>query len=222
MVMNSLDELYIQYSQLKENLQDNIADDFTTDLLQYGIKRDYYEQVDKATGVLIEFYHKYLTTFDVWNQIAERLHDEQKENIKFCLLVDVTRCYDGLDHPTSFTTPEGIALMILLGKVFGIGEIQSYEQLGNVNSASLSLIDLMPYICGLSDELGNRYSLFLSPMLQTISSDTDRLYRVLLYNLCKRIAEVDGEISLPEKEWLNEIAFLNDDDPTNDIDVSKI
>lgn len=41
--MNSLDELYNQYSQLKENLQENIADGFTTDLLQYGIKRDYYE-----------------------------------------------------------------------------------------------------------------------------------------------------------------------------------
>lgn len=139
--MNSLDELYNQYSQLKENLQDSIADGLTTDLLQYGIKRDYYEQVDKATGVLIEFYHKYLTTSDVWSKIVEKLHDERGENVKFCLLVDVTNCYEGLDHPTSFTTPEGIALMILLGKVFGIGEIHSYEQLANVSSATLSLID---------------------------------------------------------------------------------
>lgn len=220
--MNSLDELYNQYSQLKENLQDSIADGLTTDLLQYGIKRDYYEQVDKATGVLIEFYHKYLTTSDVWSKIVGKLHDERGENVKFCLLVDVTNCYEGLDHPTSFTTPEDIALMILLGKVFGIGEIHSYEQLANVSSATLSLIDLIPYIGGLSDELGNRYSLFLSPILQDISSHTDRLYRVLLYNMCKRIAEVDGEISLSEKEWLNEIALLNDDDPANDIDVSNI
>lgn len=220
--MNSLDELYNQYSQLKENLQDSIADGLTTDLLQYGIKRDYYEQVDKATGVLLEFYQKYLTTSDVWSKIVEKLHDERNENVKFCLLVDVTRCYEGLDHPTSFTTPEGIALMILLGKVLGIGEIHSYEQLANVSSATLSLIDLIPYIGGLSDELGNRYSLFLSPILQNISSNSDRLYRVLLYNLCKRIAEIDGEISLSEEEWLNEIALLNDDDPANDIDVSKI
>lgn len=220
--MNSLDELYNQYSQLKENLQDSIADGLTTDLLQYGIKRDYYEQVDKATGVLLEFYQKYLTTSDVWSIIVEKLHDERNENVKFCLLVDVTRCYEGLDHPTSFTTPEGIALMILLGKVLGIGEIHSYEQLANVSSATLSLIDLIPYIGGLSDELGNRYSLFLSPILQNISSNSDRLYRVLLYNLCKRIAEIDGEISLSEEEWLNEIALLNDDDPANDIDVSKI
>lgn len=220
--MISLDDLYNQYSQLKENLQENIADGFTTNLLQYGIKRDYYEQVDEATGVLLEFYHKYLTTSDVWRRIAEKLHDERKENVKFCLLVDVTRCYDGLDHPTSFATPEGIALMILLSKVFGIGEIQTYNQLASVNPASLSLIDLIPYIGELSDELGNKYSLFLSPILQDVSPHTDRLYRVLLYNLCKRIAEVDGEISFSEKEWLYEIALLNDDDPNNDIDVSNI
>lgn len=220
--MNSLDELYNQYSQLIENLKVNESDGFTTDLLQYGIERDYFVKVDKATGLLMNFYYKYLTTEDIWNRIDEKLHDERKENAKFCLLVDITRCYDGLDHPTSFTTPEGIALMILLGKVFGVGQIQSFEQLKSVNSATLSLIDLIPYIGGLSDELGNRYSLFLSPILNGISAETDRIYRILLYNLCKRIAEVDGVISESEKEWLEEIALLDDDNPNNDIDVSEL
>lgn len=218
----SLDKLYNQYSQLKGNLQENLANGFTTNLLQYGIKRGYYVQVDRVTGALKTFYYKHLANPNVGSQIAKILHSNRKENAIFCLLVDVTRCYDGLGHPTSFTTPEGIALMTLLGKMLEIGEVQSYEQLGNVNSATLSLIDLIPYISELSDELGNRYSLFLSPILQNISPDTDHLYRVLLYTLCKRIAEVDGEISLSEQEWLNEIALLNDDDPTNDIDISNI
>lgn len=220
--MYSLDNLYNQYSQLLKNQQEDDADDFTTNLLQYGIKSDYYEQVDKATGVLMEFYSKYLTSEDVWKQIYKKLHDERKDNIKFCLLVDVFRCYDGLNHPTSFTTPEGIALMLLLGKAFGVGEIIFYDQLRNVSTTTLSLMNLLPYISEFSEELGNRYSLFLSPILQNLSSKNDRLYRLLLYNLCKKIAEVDGEISLSEKEWLNEIALLNDDDPANDIDVSNI
>lgn len=220
--MNSLDELYNQYSQLTEYLQTNEADGLTTNLLQYGIKHDYYEQVEKATDLLIDFYAKYLNTDGVRNQIDEKLHDNRKENIKFCLLVDVLRCYDGLDHPTSFTTPEGIALMILLSKLLGIGKIQSYEQLEYIDSTTLSLIDLIPYIGGLSEELGNRYSLFLSPILINISTDTDRQYRKHIFNLCKRIAEVDGKISEAEQDWLNEIALLNDDDPSNDIDVSSI
>jgi hypothetical protein len=40
--------------------------------------------------------------------------------------------------------------------------------------------------------------------------------------LCKAIAEVDGEISEAEEEWLNEIALLNDDDSNNDVDISGL
>ena len=112
--------------------------------------------------------------------------------------------------------------MVLLGKILCVGEIQSYEQLESINSATLSLIDIIPYISKCSDELGNKYSLFLSNMIEIESPDIDRLYRMLLYNLCKKIAEVDGKISLSEEEWLNEIALLNDDDPDNDIDISGI
>lgn len=143
--MHSLDDLYNQYFQLKRNQQENDTDGFATNLLQYGIKEDYYNQVDKATGVLMDFYYKYLTSEDVWKHIDDKLNDDREDNVKFCLLVDVFRCYDGLDHPTSFTTPEGIALMLLLGKAFGIGEIKSYAQLSSVSSTTLSLIDLLPY-----------------------------------------------------------------------------
>lgn len=220
--MESIETLYEQYYNLLERIQESNASDFATDLLQYGITQDYYSQVDKAAGLLKNFYEKYLKRVNIEEAINEFFQSNRAENVKFGLLVDVLRCYDGLDHPTSFTTPEGIALMILLGKVLCVGEIQSFEQLESVNSATLSLIDIIPYISNFSDELGNRYSLFLSGILEKESTEMDRLYRMLLYNLCKRIAEVDGEISISEKEWLNEIALLNDDDPDNDIDISGL
>ena len=112
--------------------------------------------------------------------------------------------------------------MVLLGKILCVCEIQTYEQLKSVSSANLSLIDIIPYINEVSDELGNRYSLFLSSIIEKESPSVDRLYRMLLYNLCKKIAEIDEEISFSEKEWLNEIALLNDDDPDNDIDISGL
>ena len=220
--MNSLDNLYEQYYNLIENTQDNTNNGFTTDLLQYGITKDYFEEVVKATGLLHNFYDKYLTIENIRNAVCERLNDNHAENVKFCMLIDVLRCYDGLGHPTSFTTPEGIALMVLLGKILGLGEINTYEKLGTINSATLSLIDIIPYISECSDELGQKYSLFMSKIFEKEAPDIDRLYRMLLYNLCKRIAEVDGDISITEKEWLEEIALLADDDPDNDIDISGL
>jgi hypothetical protein len=46
-----------------------------------------------------------------------------------------------------------------------------------------------------------------------------KIYRKLIYHLCKTIAEVDGQISEVEEDWLKEIALLNDNDLNNDIDV---
>lgn len=220
--MESLENLYEQYYNLIENNQESTNDEVTTDLLQYGITKGYFDEVVKAASLLQDFYEKYMTVDNIRDAVSERLNDDHAENVRFCMLIDVLRCYDGLDHPTSFTTPEGIALMVLLGKVLGMGEVNSYEQLNAVNPATLSLIDIIPYISEFSEELGQKCSLFMSTIFEKEAPDVDRLYRRLLYNLCKRIAEVDGEISISEKEWLEEIALLDDDDPDNDIDISGL
>jgi hypothetical protein len=138
------------------------------------------------------------------------------------MLIDVLRCYDGLDHPTTFTTPEGIALMILLDKILGNREIASFKQLEEVSSATLSLIDIIPYISECSDTLGAKYSLYLPALLAKKVPDAETLYRRLVYSLCKTIAEVDGVISPAEEDWLNEIALANDDNPNNDVDLNGL
>ena len=217
--MESLNTLYEQYNRLKTEIQGEIESDVTTNLLQSGITRGYYDKVNAAIELLQKFYDRHLTSNRIYDAVSTSLNSSRKENVKFCMLIDIMRCYDGLDHPTSFNTPEGAALMILLDKIIGQAQINRYEQLASVSSKTLELIDIIPYINECSYALGNRYSLFMSPIFEKVSPDMDRLYRKLLYNLCKHIAEVDGVITLSEKDWLNEIALLNDDDPDNDIDI---
>ena len=218
--MESLNNLYEQYYQLIDNCQKTNNDEYCNDLLRYNITEEYYNKVNRATDLLRNFYDNYMSGERIKDLIFNKINDKRPENIKFCILIDVLRCYDGLSHPTSFTTPEGVALMILLGKFLEIGRIESYEQLGKVKSSTTSLIDIIPYLSEVSGELGHKYSLFVSTIFKDESPEIDTLYRKILYNLCKRIAEVDNEISLSEQEWLNEIALLNDDNPDNDIDVS--
>ena len=114
--MEKFHSLYEQYSILKDKLKEN-QDDFTTDLSKYGMTEDYYKKVDQATEQLCKFYTVKLENASIHNALAYMLNDSHSENVKFCMLIDVLRCYDGLDHPTTFTTPEGIALMILLDKI---------------------------------------------------------------------------------------------------------
>jgi len=217
--MGEFQSLYEQYSLLKEKLKEDV-NDFSADLRQYGITEDYYRKVDDATELLCKFYDVKLANATIKNALAYKLNDNHTENVKICLLIDVLRCYEGLSHPTTFTTPEGTALLLLLDKILGNREIKSFAQLGAVSSPTLSLIDIIPYISECSEGLGEKYSLYLPTILENKSPENGYLYRRLIYNLCKTIAEVDSEISEAEEDWLNEIALLNDHNPNNDILLS--
>ena len=219
--MDKFSQLYDQYTLYKERV---IEDDtnFTTNLLQYDVTEDYFLKVNKAVELLRRFYEAKLANTTIRNAVAYRVNHNHEDNVKFCLLIDVLRCYDGLSHPTTFTTPEGIALMVLLDKIIGDNVIMAYEQLSTVDSATLSLIDLVPYLSDCSEQLGSKYTLYLPIIFEKNAPDMEPLYRRILYNLCKTIAEVDGEISAAEEEWLREIALLNDDDLDNDIDISGL
>ena len=217
--MESLNTLYEHYNRLKTELQGVIENDVTTNLLQSGITKDYYDKVNTAIELLQKFYDRHLTSNRIYDAVSTSLNSSRKENVKFCMLIDIMRCYDGLDHPTSFNSPEGVALMMLMDRTIGLAQINRFENLASVSSKTLELIDIIPYINECSYALGNRYSLFVSSVFEKTSPDMDKLYRRLIYNLCKHIAEVDGVITISEKDWLNEIALLNDDDPDNDIDI---
>lgn len=219
--MDRFSQLYDQYTLYKEKVKEEDSN-FTTDLLQYDITEEYFLKVSRAVDFLQRFYEAKLANTTIRNAVAYRINHNHADNVKFCLLIDVLRCYDGLNHPTTFTTPEGIALMVLLDKIIGENKIMGYDQLSMVDSATLSLIDLVPYLSECSEQLGSKYSLYLPTIFEKKAPDMEHLYRRILYNLCKTIAEVDGEISLSEQEWLNEIALLNDDDPNNDVDLTGL
>ena len=219
--MDKFSQLYNQYNLYKEKVDEDNSD-FTTNLLKYDITEDYFIKVSRAIDLLHRFYESKIANPKIRNAVDYNINHNHADNVKFCLLIDVLRCYDGLSHPTTFTTPEGIALMVLLDKIIGENKIMTYGTLNAVDSATLSLIDLVPYLSECSEQLGSRYSLYLPMLFEKKSPDMEHLYRRILYNLCKTIAEVDGEISVTEEEWLREIALLNDDDPENDIDISGL
>ena len=218
--MNNFKLLFKQYGFLKNKNEND--ENFSANLIQYGISEEYYDKVQSATDLLLKFYNSKMSSISLQKAVAHRLNVTHDDLMKFCLLIDVYRCYNGLSHPTSSTTPEGIAILILMGKVLGIGAIKSYDQLGQVSTITLSLTDLLPYIGECSESIGSNYSLFLPTVFAKKRPEHITAYRKLIYHLCKTIAEVDGEISIAETEWLNEIALQNDDNSDNDIDISDL
>ena len=83
--MNTLNTLYEQYYQLQDRIEDAANKHFSTDLLQYGISREYYELVDKAAGLLVNFYAKYLSDETVLKAVNVHLHDDRDPGHAFAL-----------------------------------------------------------------------------------------------------------------------------------------
>ncbi len=97
--MDKFCQLYEQYAHYKEKV-DKDNTDFTTNLLQYDITEEYFIKVSRAVELLLRFYDTKLSNTAIRNAVAYRLNHNHTENVKFCLLIDLLRCYDGLGHPT--------------------------------------------------------------------------------------------------------------------------
>ena len=76
--MGKFQSLYEQYSLLKDKLKENV-NEFSADLLQYGITEDYYRKVDEATELLFTFYNTRLDNATIHNALAYRLNDNHAE-----------------------------------------------------------------------------------------------------------------------------------------------
>ncbi len=220
--MESLNSYHFQLKLLMEKFTDEHCYDTAVDLSQNGVTESYFGNVSDAAQAITDFYKEYLSLPDFSKQINTKYSFDSESDVKLALIIDVLRCYDGLGHSTSFNTPEGIAIMIFLGKIYEVERIYSFKDLSDIDFGTVSLIDIIPYIDQCSQEIGNTNALLISSVLESTDPDADILYRQLLYKLCKSIASVDGNLAIEEKEWLEEIARLDDDDLTNDIDVNDI
>ena len=81
----------------------------------------------------------------------------------------------------------------------------------------------MPYISACSDEVGiPQNESIVSTLMLEGHPKHERAYRICLYQLCEAISEVDGIISLSEREYLMTLLHLDDDDVSNDIIIDSI
>lgn len=217
--MDSFD-LYLERLEHWKSLEDS---GMTVNYHERGIDEVYFENIDKTSSLLIKFFHKYIENITVNRELFTTIghHPKQTfEELKLCFVIDVYRCFNGLDHSTSFNTQEGFGLMLFLSKMYAPECVYTYKNIQDVSESTLGLIELVPYIAQCSYELPDReYELFISKLLLNVDPQKDVAYRRFLYSFCKAISEADGVISISEKEWLETILHLDDDDPTNDITI---
>lgn len=201
-------------------------DEITVDLSESGVTPEYFDKVDNASSWLISFYNRYVATTLVHNTLYDNtlLYKRRTyDDLKLCLMIDVIRCYQGLDHPTSLNSKEGLGLLILLIKMYKPSYVLTYEGLSAIPESIINLDSLVPYVGACSDEINiSSDKSIISTLLQLVKPKEDKLFREIFYRFCEAISEADGNISISEREWLMCILHLDDDDITNDINIDSI
>ena len=211
--------------ELDEEGNPIVEEDFKSDL-SFGIEVAYFDKVDHASSTLVQFFDRYIGDSIMHKVLHSHINTRRRKNyddLKLMVMVDVLRAYQGLDHSTRLNSPEGIALLLLLVKFFRPDYFISYPGLKEIPINIINLDGIVPYISACSDEVGiPQNESIVSTLMLEGHPRHERAYRICLYQLCEAISEVDGIISLSEREYLMTLLHLDDDDVSNDINIDSI
>ena len=205
--------------------QEGIFNGFSSDL-STGIEKTYFDKIDHASSMILSLYEKYIADTQMHIALHQRFNTHRRKDyndLKLMLMIDVVRAYESLNHSTRLNCPEGIALLLLLVKLFRPDYFISYHGLKEIPSDIINLDGVVPYILACSYEIGIPYNVsVISLLLSKVHPKADRLYRISMYYLFESVSEVDGFISLSEREYLMELLHLDDGDITTDINIDSI
>ena len=209
----------------EEDGLETIDEDFKIDL-STGIDEKYFDKIDQASSMILSFYERYIADTRMHVALHELVNTRRRKDyndLKLMLMIDVVRAYEGLNHSTRLNCPEGIALLLLLVKFFRPDYFISYQGLKAIPTDIINLDGLVPYISNCSDQIDiPMEDSVISVLLQDVHPKADKTYRIAMYALFEAISEVDGVISLSEREYLMSLLRLDDDDVTNDIVIDSI
>ena len=198
----------------------------TVDLTGSGVTNEYFDNIDERSSNLLDFFQQTVanqTVRDALQGIVTIEGYQDDEDLMLCLLMDIVHCFEGLDHRTSLNSCEGLALLNVLAKVYRPDYYMSFGELSEIPQFIINLDRMVSFIHGCIDEteIMKKQSI-ISVLLQIVNPEADKDYRILLYKLCEAISEVDGRISISEREFLMNVLRLDDDDVTNDIETDSI
>ncbi|MBO4656445.1 MAG: hypothetical protein J5639_01595 [Bacteroidales bacterium] len=201
-------------------------DGVTIDLTSSGVSKEYFTKIDERSDKLLDFYKRSVATQEVRDALRRIVAIEgyqDDDDLMLCLLMDFVYCFDGLNHPTSLNTCEGLALLNVMAKVYRPDYYMSYEDLSETPQFIINLDSMVSYIWGCIEETDvMKTQSIVSSLLQVVNPEADKEYRIILYKLCEAISEADGIISTSEREFLMNVLRLDDDDVSNDIVTDSI
>lgn len=203
-----------------------VAKNVVTDL-SAGINESYFNKVDNASSRIQFFYERYVADTKMHQTLHSFVNTRRRKNyddLKLMLMIDIVRGYEGLNHSTRLNSPEGIALLLMLVKIYCPDNNITYDTLKEIPETIINLDGLIPFIANCANRINDILSenSIISTLLLEAHPKIEETYRICLYYFFEAVAEVDGFISNSEREFLLTLLRLDDNDVTTDIVIESI
>ena len=180
------------------------------------ITEEYYDLVTKAAEDVYNDYERVLKLCkndpsldikDVNLTLDESLIMNANEKIRLLFILDIIRCYKGLEHNIDLDSKDGFGLFYFTALVTGCSPKKPYADLSTIKAEYMAEVErltktVMPNV----DAASIPHEMFLiSKLLASKDTKLHRKFLVDIYRFSSIIAKADNTVTDEEANWLSSI-----------------
>lgn len=185
-------------------------------LNKYGISEKYFNDVAAASKELGEFKKSMCLNISVRDAVASALawpDDEAEHHINYLISLDALGCFEGSGTSLALDSKEGLGLMALCWALISNDPFPEYKNIDFVYKTAPQTAGYIQTLKQFSRESFPGKKLVFTDILASCDAGLREKYLVLLSRWASIVANADGTITEKEKNWLEKLSNLKDEQP---------
>lgn len=202
---------------LKPGTEEEEKDAENTAILNaYGISEKYFNDVDAASKALGNFKNSLCLNISVRDAVAAAFAwpDENVEShINYLISIDALGCFEGSGTSLALDSNEGFGLMALCWALISKEPFPEYKHIEAVFRTAPQTAGYIQTLKQFARDSFPNKKLVFTDILASCDAGLREKYLVLLSRWASIVANADGTITDKEKEWLDKLSNLKDEQP---------
>ena len=186
----------------------------TAILNAYGISEKYFNDIDAASKALGDFKKSLCLNISVRDAVAASFawpDDDVESHVNYFISIDALGCFEGSGTSLALDSKEGFGLMALCWALISKEPFPEYKHIDAVFRTAPQTAGYIQTLKQFARESFPNKKLVFTGILASCDAGLREKYLVLLSRWASIVANADGTITDKEKEWLDKLSNLKDE-----------
>ena len=182
----------------------------------FGISEQYFNDVSAASNGLGDFKNSLCLNISVRDAVAAAFawpDDNVESHINYLISIDALGCFEGSGTSLALDTKEGFGLMALCRALISKEPFPEYKNIEIVFKTAPQTASYIQALKQFARESFPNKKLVFTGILASCDAGLRDKYLVLLSRWASIVASADGTITDKEKEWLDKLSNLKEEQP---------